>query len=153
MVRWRFTVTAVFDINITSTTGQFSTVGRRRKVQIAYLPNSATLTKAEKFSCLGAGLGFYDGGRQKGGVSTKIDPSNYGGVATQKKPKKNRKKPVPNFKFAVAFGFFRFFRYFSAFFGFFRFFSLVLNRSPIIFKNFQIRSKSEKEGRNRRIFS
>ena len=47
-----------------------------------------------------------------------------GGVATQKKPKKtekNRKKPVPNFKFAVAFGFFRFF---SAFFGFFRFFSV-----------------------------
>ena len=39
-----------------------------------------------------------------------------GGVATQKKPK----KPVPNLKFAVAFGFFRFFRFF---FGFFRFFS------------------------------
>ena len=35
--------------------------------------------------------------------------------------KKNRKKPVPNFKFAVAFGFFRFF---SVFFGFFRVFSV-----------------------------
>ena len=49
---------------------------------------------------------------------------NHGGVATQKKPKKtekNRKKPVPNLKFAVAFGFFRFF---SAFFGFFRYFSV-----------------------------
>ena len=44
-----------------------------------------------------------------------------GGVATQKKPKKTEKKPVPNLKFAVAFGFFR---YFSAFFGFFRYFSV-----------------------------
>ena len=47
-------------------------------------------------------------------------------------PKKNRKKPVPNFKFAVAFGFFRFFsvffgifRFFSVFFGFFRFFVVL----------------------------
>ena len=31
--------------------------------------------------------------------------------------------------------------------------SLVLNRSPIIFKNLQIKSKSVKEGMNRRIFS
>ena len=31
--------------------------------------------------------------------------------------------------------------------------SLVLNRSPIIFKNFQIKSKSVKEGVNRHIFS
>ena len=30
--------------------------------------------------------------------------------------------------------------------------SLVLNRSPIIFKNLQINSKSVKEGVNRRIF-
>ena len=55
-----------------------------------------------------------------------------GGVATQKKPK-NRKNPVPNLKFAVAFGFFSvffrifrffsvFFRYFSVFFGFFVYF-------------------------------
>ena len=42
-----------------------------------------------------------------------------GGVATQK----NRKKPVPNLKIAVAFGFFGFFRLFSVFFGFFRCFS------------------------------
>ena len=34
----------------------------RRKIQIAYLPNSATLTKAGTFPCLKAGLGFYDGG-------------------------------------------------------------------------------------------
>ena len=31
--------------------------------------------------------------------------------------------------------------------------TLVLNRSPIIFKNLQINSKSVKEGMNRRIFS
>ena len=31
--------------------------------------------------------------------------------------------------------------------------ALVLNRSPIIFKNLQIKSKSVKEGMNRRIFS
>ena len=31
--------------------------------------------------------------------------------------------------------------------------ALVLNRSPIIFKNFKIKSKSVKEGTNRRIFS
>ena len=48
--------------------------------------------------------------------------SQVGGVATQKKPKKKPKKPVPNLKFAVAFAFFGFFRFFSAFFGFFRFF-------------------------------
>ena len=55
-----------------------------------------------------------------------------GGVATQKKTEKNRKKPVPNLKFAVAFGFFRyfsvffsvFFGFFSVFFGFFWFFSV-----------------------------
>ena len=33
------------------------------------------------------------------------------------------------------------------------FVSLVLNRSPIIFKNLQIKSKSVKDGLNRRIFS
>ena len=37
-------------------------------------------------------------------------------------PKKNRKKPVPNLKFAVAFGFFS---VFSVFFGFFRFFVVL----------------------------
>ena len=30
----------------------------RCEIQIAYLPNSATLTKAETFPCLEAGLGF-----------------------------------------------------------------------------------------------
>ena len=30
---------------------------------------------------------------------------------------------------------------------------VVLNRSPIIFQNLQIKSKSVKEGMNRRIFS
>ena len=45
-----------------------------------------------------------------------------GGGLQPKKPKKNRKKPVPNLKFAVAFGFFRFFSVFSVFFRFFSFF-------------------------------
>ena len=49
----------------------------RRKIHIAYLPNLATLTKAETFPCLGAGLRFFDGGRSKRGISTKIGPSNY----------------------------------------------------------------------------
>ena len=31
--------------------------------------------------------------------------------------------------------------------------ALVLNRSPIIFQNLQIKSKSVKDGMNRRIFS
>ena len=47
-----------------------------------------------------------------------------------KKSEKTEKKPVPNFKFAVAFGFFRyilvFFRYFSVFFGFCGTFSVFL---------------------------
>ena len=54
-----------------------------------------------------------------------------GGLQPKKKPKKTEKKPVPNLKFAVAFGFFRFFsvffgifRLFSVFFGFFRYFSV-----------------------------
>ena len=46
------------------------------------------------------------------------------GGCNPKKPKKTEKKPVPNLKFAVAFGFFRFFRLFSVFFGFFRYFSV-----------------------------
>ena len=37
-------------------------------------------------------------------------------------PKKNRKKPVPNLKLEVAFGFFGFFRFF---FGIFRFFVVL----------------------------
>ena len=72
-----------------------------------------------------------------------------------KKTKKNRKKPVPNFKFTVAFGFFRFFgifRFFSVFFVFFRFFSIFFGflwyffgcfrselrkKIPVIQKSFQ----------------
>ena len=42
-----------------------------------------------------------------------------GGGCNPKKTEKNRKKPVPNLKFAVAFGFFGFFRYFSVFFRYF----------------------------------
>ena len=42
-----------------------------------------------------------------------------GGGLQPKKTEKTEKKPVPNLKFAVAFGFFGIFRYFSAFFGFF----------------------------------
>ena len=52
--------------------------------------------------------------------------SKFGGLQP-KKTEKNRKKPVPNLKFAVAFGFFRFFgifRLFSVFFGIFRYFSV-----------------------------
>ena len=49
-----------------------------------------------------------------------------GGGLQPKKTEKNRKKPVLNLKFAVAFGFFGFFfgffRFFSVFFGVFRFF-------------------------------
>ena len=41
-----------------------------------------------------------------------------GGLQPKKNRKKPKKKPVPNFKFAVAFGIFR---YFSVFFGFFGF--------------------------------
>ena len=53
----------------------------------------------------------------------RIMSQDWGGCNPKKteKNRKNRKKPVPNLKFAVAFGFFRFF---SAFFGFFRFFSV-----------------------------
>ena len=42
-----------------------------------------------------------------------------GGGCNPKKPKKIEKKPVPNLKFVVAFGFFGFFRYFLVFFRFF----------------------------------
>ena len=52
-----------------------------------------------------------------------------GGVATQK-TEKNRKKPVPNLKFAVAFGFFS---VFFGFFGFFRFFSVLCGTFSVFF--------------------
>ena len=51
-------------------------------------------------------------------------------------PEKNRKKPVPNLKFAVAFGFFRFF--FSVFFGFFRFFSVFFGFFSVFCGTFSV---------------
>ena len=69
-----------------------------------------------------------------------------GGLQPKKKPKKtekNRKKPDPNLKFAVAFGFFSvFFRYFSVFLGFlwyfFGFFRSELRQEiPVIQKSCQ----------------
>ena len=57
-------------------------------------------------------------------LKNKAKMMKFRGGCNPKKTEKNRKKPVPNLKFAVAFGFFRFFRCFSAFFGFFRFFSV-----------------------------
>ena len=62
-----------------------------------------------------------------------------GGGCNPKKPKKtekNRKKPVPNLKFAVAFGFFGFFgffRFFFGFFGIFRFFSVFCGTFSVFF--------------------
>ena len=55
-------------------------------------------------------------------------------------PKKNRKKPVPNLKFAVAFGFFRFFLVFFGFFSVFCgtfsvFFGLNFDKEFQSFKN------------------
>ena len=62
-----------------------------------------------------------------------------GGVATQKNRKKPKKKPVPNLKFAVAFGFFSVFWYFSVFFGilwyFFGFFGLNFDKKFQPIKN------------------
>ena len=46
-----------------------------------------------------------------------------GGRNYPKKKRKKPKRPLPNLKFAVAFGFF--FRFFSAFFGIFRFFVVL----------------------------
>ena len=70
-----------------------------------------------------------------------------GGGCNPKKTEKNRKKPVPNLKFAVAFDFFRFFfgffRFFLVFFGFFSvfcgtfsvFFGLNFDKKFQSFKN------------------
>ena len=67
----------------------------------------------------------------------KMGPNDFWGGGLQ--PKKNRKKPVPNLKFVLAFGFFSFFRYFSVFFGFlwyfFVFFGLNFNKKFQPFKN------------------
>ena len=91
-----------------------------------------------------------------------ISITNFGGVATQKKPKKtekNRKKPVPNLKFAVAFGFFRFFlvffgffRFFSVFFGIFRFFSVFCGTFSVFFGlNFDKKFQSFKNHVNNEV--
>ena len=63
-----------------------------------------------------------------------------GGGCNPKKTEKKRKKPVPNLKFAVAFGFFRFFfgifRYFSVYCGTFSvFFGLNFDKKFQSFKN------------------
>ena len=54
-----------------------------------------------------------------------------------KKTEKKRKKPVPNLKFEVAFGFFSvfsaFFRFFSGFFGIFRFISVFCGTFSVFF--------------------
>ena len=64
-------------------------------------------------------------------------PSYFGGVATQKKPKKTEKKPkktTPKFEIcgSVRF-FFGFFRLFSVFFGIFRFFSVFCGTFSVFF--------------------
>ena len=74
-------------------------------------------------------------------------------------PKKNRKKPVPNLKFAVAFGFFRFFsvffgffRFFSVFFGFFRFFVVLFRVFSVFFGlNFDKKFESFKNHVNNEV--
>ena len=67
-------------------------------------------------------------------------------------PKKNRKKPVPNLKFAVAFGFFGFFRFFSAFFGFFRYFSVFCGTFSVFFGlNFDKKFQSFKNHVNNEV--
>ena len=59
-----------------------------------------------------------------------------GGGLQPKKNRKNRKKPVPNLKFAVAFGFFRYFSVFSVFCGTFSvFFGLNFDKKFRPFKN------------------
>ena len=91
-----------------------------------------------------------------------LNKPGVGGVATQKKPKKtekNRKKPVPNLKFAVAFGFFRFFsvffgffRFFSVFFGIFRFFSVFCGTFSVFFGlNFDKKFQSFKNHVNNEV--
>ena len=67
-----------------------------------------------------------------------------------KKTERNRKKkPVPNLKFAVAFGFFRFF---SVFFGFFRFFSVFCGTFSVFFGlNFDKKFQSFKNHVNNEV--
>ena len=60
----------------------------------------------------------------------------WGGCNPKKTRKKNRKKPVPNLKFVVAFGFFGLLRSFSVFFrffGIFRYFSVFCGTFSVFF--------------------
>ena len=83
----------------------------------------------------------------------------YWGGCNPKKTEKNRKKPVPNLKFAVAFGFFRFFsvffgffRFFSVFFGIFRFFSVFCGTFSVFFGlNFDKKFQSFKNHVNNEV--
>ena len=74
----------------------------------------------------------------------------WGGGGLQ--PKKTEKKPGPNFKFAVAFGFFRFFRYFSVFFGIFWSFSVFCGTFSDFFGlNFDKKFQSSKNHVNNEV--
>ena len=70
-----------------------------------------------------------------------------GGGLQPKKTEKNRKKPVPNLKFAVAFGFFGFFSaffgFFSVFFGVFRFFFGFFRFFVVLFRFFRSELRQE----------
>ena len=75
---------------------------------------------------------------------------------TEKTEKKTEKKPVPNLKFAVAFGFFRFFRLFSVFFRFFSvffgFFSVFCGTFSVFFGlNFDKKFQSFKNHVNNEV--
>ena len=74
-----------------------------------------------------------------------------------KKTEKNRKKPVPNLKFAVAFGFFfgfffGIFQLFSVFFGLFRYFSVFCGTFSVFFGlNFDKKFQSLKNHVNNEV--
>ena len=90
-------------------------------------------------------------------LATKVNVKSGG--CNPKKTEKNRKKPVPNLKFAVAFGFFRFFsvffgffRFFSVFFGIFRFFSVFCGTFSVFFGlNFDKKFQSFKNHVNNEV--
>ena len=77
----------------------------------------------------------------------------YWGGCNPKKPKKKRKKTVPNLKFAVAFGFFGFFfGVFRFFFGFFRYFSVFCGTFSVFFGlNFDKKFQSFKNHVNNEV--
>ena len=78
----------------------------------------------------------YNAGR---GRKNFVAKNRVGGGCNPKKTEKNRKKPVPNLKFAVAFGFFGFFRFFRFFFRFFSvffgFFSVFCGTFSVFFRS------------------